>query len=119
MADVGGNMMASPVVLAILQALFAALPWNPTSGAVRADTSDVDAAMTAFHNCVTPEAQEHTRGISWDSGQQKKRRMKTKQNLNLTRFPLASGPMASGLVPSGLWPSSSIAERPPSLGDKD
>ena len=84
MAGIGGNMMASPVVLAILQALFAALPWNPTSGAVRTDTCDVDAAMTAFHNCVTPEAQEHTRGISRDPGQQKRRRMETTQNLNLT-----------------------------------
>ena len=84
MAGIGGNMMASLVVLAILQALCAALPWNPTSGAVRTDTCNVDAAMTAVHNCVTPEAQEHTRGISRDSGQQKKRRMKTTQNLNLT-----------------------------------
>ena len=104
MAGTGGNMMASPVVLAILQALFAALPWNPTSGAVRTDTCDVDAAMTAFHNCVTPEAQGHTMGNQsglWPAEEETDEdHTKPKPHL-----------ISAGLWSYGLWPCSSVSRR--------
>ena len=54
LASIGGNMMAAPVALAILQSLFAVLPWTPPADAVHTNESDVDAAMAAFEDFINP-----------------------------------------------------------------
>ena len=52
MMSLAGNMMASAIPLALVQALLAAVPWTSTSGAasVHTNSDDIDAAMRLFTN---------------------------------------------------------------------
>jgi site-specific DNA-cytosine methylase len=51
MQEIAGNMMSAPVTLALLQSLFAALPWRPSSHSKSTQTTerDVDEALAVFN----------------------------------------------------------------------
>ena len=50
MQEIAGNMMSAPVTLALLQSLFAALPWRPSGHSKSTQTTerDVDEALAVF-----------------------------------------------------------------------
>ena len=59
MQGISGNMMASPVLLAILSTVFLAVPWRQHDGICGPTTSeDVADAMVAFGLCTTTQAEQ-------------------------------------------------------------
>ena len=73
MASIGGSMMASPVALAIMQALFAVLPWNDQRTSV-GDATELKAAMDVFSSITALPEEEAPQKIE-EHGAKKKRRL--------------------------------------------
>ena len=73
MASIGGNMMASPVALAILQALFASLPWNDERPTSIGDAAELKAAMDVFNSITTLSEKEATPKKEEHVGKKKRR----------------------------------------------
>ena len=60
MQEIGGNMMAGPVALALLQSICWVAPWRSSSNCHTVTTEDVEAAMTLFQTITELGAGEES-----------------------------------------------------------